>query len=77
MAQHTAVEILVENLKMIIPINQWNDILIQDAINQAKQMDKKQKIEFAKHCLDKAYDLDIRTAFLNLEQYYNKTYGKE
>ena len=41
---------------------------------QAIQMEKKQKIKFAENCLDKALDLDIRTAFSNVEQYYNETF---
>ena len=41
-----------------------------------KQVEKEQMITFAKQCLDKALDLDIRTAHSNVEQYYNETYGK-
>jgi hypothetical protein len=48
-----------------------------DKLKKAKQMEKEQKIEFAKHCLDRALDLDIRTAFFNIEEYYNETYGKD
>ena len=43
-------------------------------LEQAIQMEKKQKIMFAENCLDKALDLDIRTAFSNVEQYYNETF---
>jgi hypothetical protein len=32
-------------------------------------------IQFAKQCLDKALDLDVRTAYLQVEKYYNETYG--
>jgi hypothetical protein len=42
---------------------------------QAKQMEKEQKIDFSKRCLDKALDTDIRTAHLKVEQYYGETYG--
>jgi len=42
---------------------------------QAKQMEKEQKIDFSKRCLDKALDTDIRTAHLKVEQYYNDFYG--
>lgn len=45
-------------------------------IEKAKEMDKEQTIEFAKNCLNKALDLDIRTAYSNVEQYYNETYKK-
>jgi hypothetical protein len=48
---------------------------LNSIIEQAKQIDKEQKIEFAKQCLNKALDTDIRTAYKNVEQYYNETYG--
>ena len=48
----------------------WDEIL-----QQALQMEREQKIEFAKKCLDNALDLDIRTAHSKVEDYYNKTYG--
>jgi hypothetical protein len=32
-------------------------------------------IEFAKQCLDKASDLDVRTAYSMLDHFYNETYG--
>jgi hypothetical protein len=44
-------------------------------IQQALEMEQEQKIEFAKKCLDKALDLDIRTAHSKVEEYYNETYG--
>lgn len=37
---------------------------------KAKAREKEKAIEFAKYCLDKAKDLDIRTAFMNVEEYY-------
>jgi len=46
-------------------------------IEQAKEMEKERMIQFAKHCLDKALDLDIRTAYSQVEKYYNETYGGE
>lgn len=52
------------------------DVLIGKG-EQAKEMEKEQKIKFAEHCLDKALDLDIRTAFANVEQYYNETFKSE
>lgn len=39
-----------------------------------KQVEKEQMIAFAKQCLNKALDLDIRTAYSNIEQYYKETY---
>jgi hypothetical protein len=44
---------------------------------QAKEMEKEKTIDFARHCLDKAKDLDILTAFMNVEQYYNETFKSE
>ena len=41
---------------------------------QAKEMEKEQKIDFARLCLNKAKDLDILTSFINAEQYYNETF---
>ena len=45
-------------------------------IEQAKALEKEQIINFAKICLDKALDLDIRTAYSQVEKYYNETYNK-
>ena len=36
--------------------------------------EKRYMIEFAKLCLDKALDLDIKTVHSNVEQYYEETY---
>ena len=41
------------------------------------EMEKEQTIDFARHCLDKAKDLDILTAFMNVEQYYSQTFKSE
>jgi len=49
--------------------------IIKNIVDQAKQIDKEQKIDFARHCLNKAKDLDILTSFINVEQYYNETYA--
>ena len=43
--------------------------------NQAKEMEKERMIQFAKQCLDKALDLDVRTTYSQVEQYYEQTYG--
>ncbi len=66
----TAVEWLVEQLKNGKEFN-------ENLINQAKEMEKEKTIDFARHCLDKAKDLDILTAFMNVEQYYNQTFKSE
>jgi len=41
-------------------------------IQEALEIEKKKAIEFAKYCLDKAKDLDIITAFMNVEEYYER-----
>ena len=51
--------------------------VFDDLLEQAKEMEKEQKIKFAENCLDKALDLDIRTAFSNVEKYYNETFKQE
>ena len=62
--KQTAVEWLIEQL---IPKDQHEGII--DIIEEAKEIEKEQSLNFAKHCLDKAKDLDVRTAFFNVEQY--------
>jgi hypothetical protein len=71
MAQQTAVEWLVQQLKTIYDI----DIERLSATDKAKKMEKEQKIEFAKLCLNKALDTDVRTAYNHVEKYYNETHG--
>lgn len=40
--------------------------------NQSIQnTDKEKMIDFAKYCLNKAYDLDVQTSYRNVEEYYN------
>lgn len=69
----TAVEFLIKELEL--------DVFASDKemsiIEQAKEMEEEQMIEFAENCLDKALDLDIRTAFSNVEQYYKQTFKSE
>jgi hypothetical protein len=78
MAQQTAVDWLVSELNHCLESNGKIEVvpeLLVKLQEQAKQMDKEQKIEFAKQCLNKALDTDIRTAYKKVEQYYNETYG--
>ena len=70
--KQAAVEWLIEQL---IPKDQHEGII--DIIEEAKEIEKEQSLNFAKHCLDKAKDLDVRTAFFNVEQYYNETYENQ
>lgn len=65
--KQTAVEWLEEQFEE--SYSYINEIF-KDTFEQAQQMEKEQSLNFAKHCLDKAKDLDVRTAFLNVEQYY-------
>ena len=46
-------------------------------IQQAKEMHKQEIIDFARHCLNKAKDTDILTAFINTQQYYQETFGSK
>ena len=68
----TAVEWLVQEANLL-ENNGW----ILPLIEQAKEMEKENTINFARHCLDKAKDLDILTAFMNVEQYYSQTFKSE
>ena len=68
--KQTAVEWLQEKLNKILIDNQIQQT--EHLFEQAKEMEKEQSLNFAKHCLDKAKDLDVRTAFLNVEQYYKR-----
>ena len=73
MKQQTAVEWLLENIHIIPKFN----LSVQDTIDKAKQMEKEQTINFAKKCLDKALDLDIRTVSSKVEDYYDQTYNQD
>ena len=69
MKKQTAIEWLIDELDYET-ISKFNFKL-----EKAKEMEKEQSLDFAKHCLDKAKDLDVRTAFFNVEQYYNETFN--
>ena len=49
----------------------------RNTIQQAIEIEKEQNIDFARKCLEKAKDLDVLTAFLNTEQYYNETFKQQ
>ena len=68
--KQTAVELLEQQLK-----ERYSLMNSEPLFEQAKEMEKEQKIDFSKKCLDKALDTDIRTAHLKVEQYYGETYG--
>lgn len=77
--QKTAVQYLKEQLKMILPMNQFNDVVVQDAFNQAKELFKQQIIDARLDaCIEysgteTAIIMDIETS----EQYFNETFKTE
>jgi len=71
----TAVEYIKE--KLMCDEYWYENMTFDQIFEQAKEMEKEQKIKFAENCLDKALDLDIRTAFSNVEKYYNETFMQE
>ena len=75
-SKQTAVEWLVENLSNLKPEDMTSIFDVRLIIQQAAAMEREQTIEFGKVCLDKAKDLDIRTAYSKIDQIYNETYGK-
>ena len=60
-------------------IKYWNDSMLVDWLleqeDRLKAMPKEEIISFAKKCLDKALDLDVRTAHSQVEEMYNETFG--
>jgi hypothetical protein len=80
--QQTAVEWLAKSyVDLLTKLNNEEislkefEIQYIEILEQAKEMEKERMIQFAKQCLDKALDLDVRTAYLQVEKYYNTTYG--
>ncbi len=71
-SKQTAVQFLRDNLRSLFVDDSGH---YQKLFVQALEMEKQQNIEFAKRSLDKALDLDIRTAHSQVEKYYNETYG--
>ena len=49
--------------------------LCRTDFKKAIEMEREEKIDFSKKCLDKSLDLDIRTVHSKVEEYYNKTFG--
>ncbi len=73
----TAVEFYREELNALISLRESNFKTEQEIFEQAKEMDKENMVDFARKCLEKAKDLDVLTAFLNTEKYYNETFKKQ
>jgi hydrogenase maturation factor HypE len=77
--KQTAVEWLVKELNQkidFIPLEKWD--MIRDIIQQAKELEKEQMIEFALAVLMEAYatvEGNVTTE-LTIQEYYNLKYGK-
>jgi hypothetical protein len=71
--KQTAVDWLIERLNKL----GFAQVVTDEEIKQAKEIEKEQSIDFARLCLNKAKDLDVLTVFINVQQYYNETYGDE
>jgi hypothetical protein len=67
----TSIEWLMNELKKIPFVNP------KEKFEKAKEMHKAEIIDFARHCLNKAKDTDILTAFINTQQYYQETFKKD
>lgn len=77
--KQTATEWLIEDLieRDLTKKDDHIKTFIYKSLEQAKENEKDKMIEFAKYCLDKALDLDVRTAYASVENYYNQTYEKK
>jgi hypothetical protein len=78
--KQTAVEFAFEELNNWRIKNLGEHAIIgipNEVVQKAKEMEKEQLIDFARECLNKAKDLDILTAFMNVEQYYTKIFKSE
>ena len=69
--KQTAIEYLLDNIYLLNSIN-WKNI-----VEQAKQMEKEQMMEFAMHL----HDVDMSKTGTDIlmdeaEQYYNEIYGQ-
>ncbi len=73
--KQTSIEWLYKNL-LDNPLSNEDVIYNINVIEQAKEMHKQEIIDFAKSNLDRALDLDIRSAYSLVEQYYSETYNK-
>jgi hypothetical protein len=71
--KQTAVDWLVEQLNK----QNFAQVVTDEEIKQAKEMEKEQSFDFARLCLNKAKDLDVITAFINSHKYYNEIYNDD
>ena len=72
--KQSSIDWLMDEFNKIIELHPSQFIKINNAIEQAKEMHKQEMIEFSKKCFNKALDLDIRTVYFKIEEYYNETF---
>jgi len=70
MSKQTAVKWLVS----ILNKEGFAFVLTNEEIQQAKDMEREQTLDFTRNAVRKILDEDRQNPF-NLEQYYNQTYG--
>ena len=70
MSKQTAVKWLVS----ILNKEGFAFVLTNEEIQQAKDMEREQTLDFTRNAVRKILDEDRQNPF-NLEQYYNETYG--
>jgi hypothetical protein len=76
MKQQTAVELLEEKLKTIIPISLFNDVLVKICFLEAKKLEKSQ-IKEAYMSGTSQFANDARIDYPKTsEEYYNQTFKK-
>lgn len=78
--KQTPMQWMEEQLKMILPINQMNDLVIQDLFRQAKEMEKQQIFdayyEGNTNGAIRVYNRSMRDD-KSAEEYYNETFKEK
>ena len=72
--KQTAVEWLVEELQLYY--EGQSKLVYYEIIEQAKEMEKEQTLEFVRNAVRRILDEDRQNPF-NLEKYYNETYKQD
>jgi murein DD-endopeptidase MepM/ murein hydrolase activator NlpD len=82
--KQTALDFLSEKYMYVTWLRNRDEISAEQAdkmraqyLAESKEIEKEQSIDFARLCLNKAKDLDVLTAFINAQKYYNETYRKD
>lgn len=73
--KQSSVEFYRTELRALVSMKKSKFQTEDEIFQQAKQMHKEELISFAKRCLDKALDLDVRAAHSQVEEMYNETFG--